>query len=269
MTSNRPAEMLFSVTVPENAAFTRPYFTRPDIEQSYYDIADDRFLNQPLVPYPVAAWAEFMYEGALVRIGQTVQTMKRVAGMGSVYEPLVVGPAISVQIAPRAGVVPLDAKSFAVTALARSNVKGPAKGTIRLDVPSGWRVAPAAAEFATAAEGQSQSVSFTVTPVNLAEKTYEITAIAEYAERQYREGYDVTGYAGVRPYYLYKPATYKTSGVDVRIAPGLKVAYVIGTGDDVPASLEHLGIKTTFLTPADIATSDLGRFDVLLLGVRA
>jgi LmbE family N-acetylglucosaminyl deacetylase len=269
MTSNRPAEMLFSVTVPENAAFTRPYFTRPDIEQSYYDIADDRFLNQPLVPYPVAGWAEFMYEGAPVRIGQTVQTMKRVAGMGSVYEPLVVGPAISVQIAPRAGVVPLEAKSFTVTALARSNVKGPAKGTIRLDVPSGWRVAPAAAEFATAADGQSQSVSFTVTPVNLAEKTYEITAIAEYAGRQYREGYDVTGYAGVRPYYLYKPATYKTSGVDVRIAPGLKVAYVIGTGDDVPASLEHLGIKTTFLTPADIATSDLGRFDVLLLGVRA
>jgi hypothetical protein len=119
-------------------------------------------------------------------------------------------------------VAPLDAKSFTVTAVARSNVKGPAKGTIRLDVPGGWRVTPAAAEFSTAADGQSQPASFTVTPANLAEKTYEITAVAEYSGKHYREGYDITGYAGVRPYYLYRSATYKTSGVDVKIEKELE-----------------------------------------------
>ena len=40
-------------------------------------------------------------------------------------------------------------------------------------------------------------------------------------------------------------------------------------GDDVPASLEHLGVRVTFLTAADIAGSDLGWYDVVLLGVRA
>ena len=269
MAANKPMEMKFAVTVPENADFTRPYFSRPDLEQSYYDISDDRFLNQPLAPYPVAGWAEFTYQGVPVRIAQYVQTVKRVAGLGSVSEPLTVGPAIAVKIAPRAGVVPLDAKTFTVTAVALSNVKGPAKGTIRLDVPSGWRVAPERAEFSTAADGQTQTANFTVTPANLAEQAYAITAVAEYGGKQYREGYEVTGYNGVRPYFLYSASTYKTSGVDVKIAPGLKVAYVMGTGDDVPASLEHLGIKVTFLTPADIAGSDLSRFDVVLLGVRA
>ena len=56
------------------------------------------------------------------------------------------------------------------------------------------------------------------------EKTYQITAVAEYAGTPYKEGYEVTGYSGVRPYYLYRPATYKTTGVDVKVAPGLKVA---------------------------------------------
>jgi hypothetical protein len=149
-----------------------------------------------------------------------------------------------------------------------SNAKGPAKGSIRLDVPAGWGVAPRTGEFSVAADGQQQSATFTVTPGSLTEKTYQITAVAEYAGAQYKEGYDVTGYAGVRPYYLYKPATYKTTGVDVKVAPGLKVGYVTGTGDDVPASLEHLGVKVTFLTPSDIAGSDLGKFDVVLLGVR-
>jgi len=268
LASNKPAEQKFTISIPANANFTRPYFSRPDLEQSYYDIGDDGYLNQPLSPYPVAGWAEYSYEGAPIRVGQYVQTMKRVAGMGSVSEPLVVGPAIGVQIAPRHGVVPLDAKSFPVTVVINSNAKGPAKGSIRLDVPAGWGVEPRIGEFSVAANGQQQSATFTVTPAGLAEKIYQITAVAEYAGAQYKEGYDVTGYAGVRPYYLYKPATYKTTGVDVKVAPGLKVGYVTGTGDDVPASLEQFGVKVTFLTPNDIAGSDLGKFDVVLLGVR-
>jgi len=42
----------------------------------------------------------------------------------------------------------------------------------------------------------------------------------------------------------------------------------MGSGDDVPSSLEHLGVHVTFLGPADIATGDLSKFDVILLGVR-
>src|SRR5579883_437035 len=38
----KPVDARFSVTVPQNATFTRPYFSRPDIEKSYYDIADER-----------------------------------------------------------------------------------------------------------------------------------------------------------------------------------------------------------------------------------
>ena len=62
---------------PKNAAFTRPYYSRPNIEQSYYDISDERFLNRPATPYPLAAWADFEYRGVPIRIGEDVQTVKR------------------------------------------------------------------------------------------------------------------------------------------------------------------------------------------------
>src|SRR5258708_29500495 len=42
----------------------------------------------------------------------------------------------------------------------------------------------------------------------------------------------------------------------------------MGSGDDVPDSLEHVGIDVNFLATADIASGDLGRYDVILLGVR-
>ncbi|HXJ38139.1 MAG TPA: NEW3 domain-containing protein, partial [Bryobacteraceae bacterium] len=258
----------FSVTVPANAAWTRPYFSRPDIEQPYYTIDDDRFLNRPVTPYPLAAWADFEFEGAPIRIGQYVQTIKRVTGAGTVKEPLSVGPAIGVAIAPRSGIVPLGSRSFTVTAVVHSNVTGPARGNVKLDLPSGWKAQPASVEFATTDEGQDQSVTFEVTPAALAEKPYQIVAVAEYNGQRYTEGYQVTGYAGLRPSLLYKPATYGLAGVDVKIAPDLKVAYIMGSGDEVPAALEHLGVKVSFLGPSDLATGDLSKFDVILLGVR-
>jgi LmbE family N-acetylglucosaminyl deacetylase len=266
--ANRPVDAHFTVTVPQDTDYTRPYFARPDIEQPYYDIADSRFLGESLSADPLSAWADFTFDGAPIRLGRHVQTMRRVNGLGSVYEPLVVGPAIAVRISPHAGVAPIDARSFPVTAVLHSNVKGPAAGSIRLEAPAGWRVEPPIAPFATAADGEDQSVTFTVTPSNLSEQLYEIKAVAEWQGRAYREGYTVSGYPGVRPYFLYRPASYITRGVDVKVAPNLKVGYIMGTGDEVPASLEHLGIKVAFLGPADIAGGDLSKYDVLLLGVR-
>lgn len=262
------ADLKFTVKVPDNATFTRPYFSRPDIEQSYYDIAEPQFLNQPLPPYPLAAWAYWNFNGAAIRVGQIVQTVKRVNGLGTVLEPLIVAPAIGIAIEPRFGIVPLDATSFTVKTMIHSNVKGPASGTVRLDLPGGWTSEPLTAPFSTTQDGEDRGVSFTVTPSNLSEKPYSITAVAEFGGKQYREGYTTVGYSGLRPYFLYAPSTYKTSGVDVRVAPGLKVAYVMGSGDDVPDSLEHLGIKVNFLAPADIASGDLAKYDAILLGVR-
>jgi hypothetical protein len=147
-------------------------------------------------------------------------------------------------------------------------VKGPAKGAVKLDLPNGWKAQPETANFATSADGQDQSARFQITPENLSEKPYKITAQGDYDGHQYTEGYITTGYPTLTPYFLYRPATYKLTGVDVKVAPDLKVGYVMGSGDDVPSSLEHLGIHVTFLGPADIATGDLAKYDVILLGVR-
>src|SRR5712664_944526 len=268
LVSSKAVDARVELTAPETAKYTRPYFTRPDIEQSYYDISDTRYLNDPLPPYPLQAWAEFRFEGMLIRVGQVVQSSKRISGLGEVLEPLVVGPALSISIAPRAGIVALNAKEFAVTAVVHSNVKGTAKGTVRLELPEGWTCKPVAAQFATVADGDEQSVSFQVMPAGLAEKTYQLTAVTEFAGKQFREGYEVTGYPGLRPHYLYRPSTLRTTGVEVKVADGLSIGYIMGSGDDVPSSLESLRLLVSFLAPSDVANANLSKYSVILLGVR-
>ncbi len=258
----------FKVTASDSIPYTKPYFRRPNIEQPYYDILDAEYLSHSTASYPLAAWAELKYGGTIIKVGQVVQTAQRTNGLGVVYEPLAVAPAISVQLASHAGIVPLGSKSFPVSVILHSNVKGPAKGLMELHLPPGWRAEPASQPFNTSKDSEDQSISFRVFPEGLVEKRYEITATAKYQNKEYREGYHLAGYPGLRPYFLYNPATYETAGVNVTMAPGLTIGYIMGTGDDVPASLQNLGVNVKFLATADLASADLSGFNVILLGVR-
>src|ERR1700688_2424670 len=263
---NQSANFRFAVHAPLDAGYTRPYFTRPDIEQAYYDIQVSKALSLPLAPYPLAARVKFAFDGVPFELAQVVQSVESVTGAGTVLNPLIVGPAISISIAPQAGIVPLDSQSFDLTVKIHSNVKGPAKGTVKLELPSGWK-APAE-EFSTSKDGDDQSLNFHVTPEALAEKLYTITAVATYEGHEYKEGYHTAGYTGLRPYNLYRASTYRTTGVDVKVAPNLNIGYINGAGDDVPQSLENLGIKVHFLGAGDLASGNLSKFDAIVLGVR-
>jgi LmbE family N-acetylglucosaminyl deacetylase len=259
----------FQVKIPDNAAFTKPYFSRDNLEAPYYKINDPEYLNMPFMPYPVSGWVEFEYDGVPVRVGQVVQTVRSELGRGAVGEPLVVAPAISLWISPRAGVAAIGAKSFPVSVLVHSNVKGPAKGTVKLDLPSGWNATPESAAFSFAKDDQDLSLRFEIHPSSVVAKSYELRAVAAYDGHEYSEGYQRIGYPGLRPYYLYRPATYEATGAEVKIAPNLSIGYIVGTGDDVPQALEDLGIHVSFLNAQDVATSDLSKFGAIILGVRA
>jgi LmbE family N-acetylglucosaminyl deacetylase len=259
----------FSVKLPEDAQVTRPPFTHPGIAQAYYDVADPKMRNASLPLPALTAWVTVDYDGVAVRFGQEVQTLHRVTGLGTVYEPLVVAPAISVAVSPAAGIVPLTEKTLLVTARVRSNVKGAAAGSVKLELPAGWTAGPERAEFSLAKDGDEVVIPFTVTPGKMAETAYTMTAVASFAGKEYREGYQTVGYAGILPGNLYRPATYTARGVDVKVAPGLRVGYLPGTGDEVQASLENLGVHATTLTMADVVGGRLAGFDVVVLGVRA
>ena len=267
--SEKASQWKFAVTAPADAGLTRPYFARPDEEQPYYDLADPRYRNLPVAPYPLSARARLSYKGVPFEVTEVVQTSERVPGFGVLENPLIVGPAISVWVSPSAGAVPLGSKSFAFTSTVHSNVKGPAKGILRLKLLAGWRATPAEFPFSFARDGEDQTVTFSISPDLVKPADYTITAVAEYNGRQYTEGYHLTGYPGLRPYPYYRPATYKAVGVEVKTAPGLKIGFLPGTGDDVAKALDNLGENARILATSDLTHGDLSEYDAIVLGVRA
>jgi LmbE family N-acetylglucosaminyl deacetylase len=259
----------FTIGVPQDAALTKAYFTRPNQEQPYYNLVDERFRNLSLAPYPLAATARLSFNGVDFTLQRVVAANQRTEGIGITADPLIVAPAISVSVNPSAGAVPLTSTSFTFSCALRSNVKGAAKGNVHLSLPAGWASSPVQAPFSFARDGDSETITFQVTPHAFSAGNYEIRAVADYDGKSYQEGFRMVGYPGVRHYPSYHPATYKAVGVDVKTAQDLHVGFLPGTGDDVPQALIDLGVQLQTLSASDIETGDLSHFDAIVLGVRA
>ena len=261
------SDPIFRVPAAEDSEPTQPYFTRPSIEQPYYDLTHPEWRLRSFAPYPLEAWAEFTFEGLPIQLGQVVQTLGRVAGQGGVYEPLVVTPAIGVRMEPEARILPLDGSALPVKVTVHAQAA--AEGAVALKLPPGWRSEPAEASFHLQSAGDSEPLVFSVTPTNAETGSYNIEAVARSAGHEYKTGWQSVGYAGLRPYNLYRPAQLKARKVDVKLAPGLRVGYAMGTGDLVPQAIESLGVAPHLLTAAELATGDLSAWNVIVIGIRA
>ena len=228
----------FDAKVPEDEPYTKPYFSRPNMEQSYYDVADQALMNQPFAPYPLAATVHLQFAGVSLDTSHVVQVIDKVNGPGTLRFPMPVGPAISVTVNPSAGIVPLGEQSFPMHVRLHNNADGTLKAAVHLKLPSGWTAEPATASLSFEHRGEEQAAEFTVHPGAIEAKT-----IPDHRYRRVRwQAHSIAdtasvGYTGLRPYFLYQQAAYNTTGADVKVAPGLRIAYIDGSGDDVPAAL--------------------------------
>jgi len=196
-----------------------------------------------------------------------VQTLQRVTGPGGVYEPLVVTPEISVRMEPEARILPLDGSALPVKVTVRA--RATAEGTLTLKLPEGWHAEPAEAHFKLKSANDTAQLVFSVTTDEAATGVYQVSAIAQSGGRSYQSGWRSVGYQGVRPYNQYLPAELKTRKVDVKVAPGLRIGYVMGPGDMVPEAIEEMGVHPHLLSDAELASGDFSAWSVLLIGIRA
>ena len=89
-------------------------------------------------------------------------------------------------------------------------------------------------------------------------------------KRAYTEGFRPVGYGTLPRTNYYTPATLRVVPVDLKLPPENKrrIAYLPGTGDDVPAALASIGLTPTILKVSDLTADKLKAFDTVILGVR-
>jgi hypothetical protein len=130
-------------------------------------------------------------------------------------------------------------------------------------------VEPAQLQVEFPKPAEKREFEFSVTPSAAKESKAEIRAVLESGGKSYGEGYSVVTRDDLDTFYYYQPAIQRVSIVDVKIAKGAKIGYVMGAGDDIPAVLEQLGMDVALLPAEKLSGEDLSRYGTIVLGIRA
>jgi LmbE family N-acetylglucosaminyl deacetylase len=277
-----------TVKIPADARLTTPYW-KPLPDAARYEFDKDAPFGVPFRPTPFRAAIELTIGGADVVVDQPVEF--RYAGnifTGEKRMELQVVPRFSVSLTPEVLIVRSTPGAGAKAAVAAkggiaatvpgrelrvtviNGSKGAANGPVSLDVPAGWTVVPAVAPLEFAREDASETVRFTVTPAVAAKPgRYDIRAVMRADGREFDEGYQVIEYPHIHRRQRIVPARATIKLIDVKVAPNLKIGYVMGAGDQVPPAIAELGADVDLLDADALAWGNLARYDAIVTGVRA
>jgi LmbE family N-acetylglucosaminyl deacetylase len=269
-----PGEMRatqYRITLPQDAKYTKPYFSRRDPEaETVYTISDPVLTTDPWPPYPVRAVLSFHAIDHVNWISAVAKIKFIDPTLGQSERPLAVGPPISLLLTSPVIVAPVaGAGKSEVDVSVRSNVPSPVHATLKLETPPGWKTEPESFAVNLDRDGDVNNYTFLVTPQNLKEGTYQVTARAEYNGKQYSEGFKVITRPDLDSYYAYRPATEKVQAVDVKLPAGLKIGYIMGAGDEIPEVLRSVGLNVSLISPQELASGDLSRYGTIVVGIRA
>jgi hypothetical protein len=140
-------------------------------------------------------------------------------------------------------------------------------GTLRLNAPAGWKVAPATQAFRLGKAGEQTKLAFTVT-APAQPTTAGITAEVKVGGRLYDNERVVINYPHI-PLVLLQPSA-RLKAVFLNLAVrGQNIGYLPGAGDSVAECLEDMGYKVTTLSGTDLTPDQLQKFDAVVIGVRA
>jgi len=284
----------FLVQVPADAPLTRPYWHRdnPEVEavnkvdEAYETLALPTNNLQVIVHFQIAerrgmhsllpdsiqghTLPRHSAERGTGRIAGNVEVRFAANSDDSHKLALAITSAFSVALEPGEQVLPLsDRNATTVKVGVSSNLTEAPGGTLHLDLPAGWRAEPDNLKVNLVKRGDTQDFEFKVFPANLKEKHAEIRAVLDAGGTKYTEGYTLVIREDLGSFYYYQPAVQHVSIVDVKIPKDLRVVYIMGAGDDIPAVLQQIGMNVVLIPAEKLATENLASYGTMVLGVRA
>ncbi|MEQ1729239.1 MAG: NEW3 domain-containing protein, partial [Vicinamibacterales bacterium] len=278
-----------SMTIPASTRATEPYWHRAGDAGRYTFDADAPFgLPYRPSPFRVSMTITVGSGAEAVDVVEAMPVLYRYEGnifSGEKRAELLVVPAASVRVSPEIAIIPSASLRARTTAAAArttrptgrevrvtvvNDAKGATESTVKLELPQGWTSRPAQDAVKFTREDETQTVRFEVRPAaSTAAGEYRVKAVVMSGGASFGRGYQVIEYPHIRRAHIYREAEVVLKVIDVKVAPNLKVGYIMGVGDEVPPALEQLGLNVEMLDADDLAWGDLSRFTTIITGVRA
>jgi len=251
-------------------AITQPYWLLNPHDIGFYstDYLDFWGMDeQKTLPenLPISIYITFDILNRRIEFERPIQYKHVDPAKGEIYEPLVVSPPVTANIA---------GKDYLFSSAQPQNIEiklqsfTKASGSISIKPMAGWKVSPDKISFSGKNKGDEWSVSFRVSPADDQPKTTKLEAVVDVNGKQFSMGIQHINYDHIPNITLFPPAEAKLIDLDLKIA-GKKIGYIPGAGDLVPDALKQVGYEVHILGENEILNGDLSGYDAIITGVRA
>ncbi len=263
--------VVFRLQVPEDAAYTRPYWHRDDPDrESINQVDNEKYATLPFPPPPLRATVEYALgrDSNLITVPVSAPFVDE-SGK-ELSHPVAVVPRFSVMLEPGTQVISThNGKTSEVTVGVTCNCAAPERGVLRLELPEGWHAEPA--QFATefSKRGEKKDFHFEVFSTALQQGRTMLHAVLQSGQHKFEDGYTLVSREDLGAFYYFQPARQRVSIVDVVVPHALKIGYIMGAGDNIPTVLEQLGMNVTTIPAESLATAGLSSYGTIVLGIRA
>jgi hypothetical protein len=268
--AGRPLTVRATLTVPVDAPATRPFFSRASIAETRYTLLSPEDAGRPHSRPAFRLSVGYLVDGTPVTIAVPVDRRESLAPYGHAMRELEVLPPVALSMTPAVLVVAtgrpvtrevqVDLTTYSTTGAA---------GEVRLELPVGWTATPAGQPYTLAAAGARTRAAFRISIPAIAAGAHTVRAHATAGGRTFSTGYQVIRHRDLPVRYLVRDAGATASAMNIQTTAGVRVGYVMGVGDELPAALAELGARVTLLDRAALESGDLSRFDTIVTGTRA
>lgn len=267
--------------IPETTKMIGPYWLEEEPTVGMYKVNDQQMRGLPQNPPQVVI--HIIYSIGSIRIEKDIPVFYKFTDptKGDVYS--------LARIVPPAVVIPQEKllvfannEPKEIHIKIKSFKKG--KATIAIEVPDEWAIfdnrkditlsgimqdlhAEYKIEVNLNGNGSEQIFSFKVSP-NSKIQTTDFTIGIEIGKQFFNRSFEDINYDHIPEQILLPKSKIKVVRMDIVTHPKL-IGYINGAGDEISASLEQIGYKVEMIAPAQIATTNLSKYDCIIAGVRA
>lgn len=263
--NNNQVQIAMMVDIPQHASPTQPYWLREEPEKGAYRVAEQRQVGLPENPRALSFLFTLSVHGTPLDIAVPVRYRWIDPVDGEQYRPFQIVPPVSVNLAERVFVF-ADGGEKEIRVLLHAGGRS-GKGTIRLNIPDGWKSDPPFAPFELKKKGDEAAFTFKVKPTRQT-RGGQFRAVVDMGGEVSSSGLLATKYDHIPIQTIFPEAIGKLVRLDLK-KKGERIGYITGSGDEIPAALKELGYSVKLLSDEELEFANLKNYGAIVAGVRA
>lgn len=253
------------IRFPADLAYTNPYWLNEPAELGMYTVNEQKMRGLPETPRSLKVKFALQLNGVDLEYVEEMAYKKTDPVKGEIYRPFELTPPVFANISEQVYVF-ANNEPKEVQVLLKTGKEAVA-GKIELKAPKDWRVEPASIDFDLALKGEEQLMNFKVFPPK-EQHVGTLSVATTVAGKTYDQEMILIEYDHIPTQTVFRKSGAKVVKIDLK-KEGQNVGYIMGAGDEIPASLKQIGYDVTILEDEDIRLSNLQKYDAVILGIRA